>query len=751
MKQLFTLLLVVFAAVVSSKAANPSYADLPIITVSPIAGRSQFSPSTPGTTTCGIREAIAAAQTAAAASTISNGPPGGAVVQFQAGTYSCSGQILFSNRFPNPIILQGVQSGPSPGTIIKYTGTTNCFQTTAPSGLGITSLLLRNMTWTSAAVTTNRLFKLTDVYQLRGDSCLFCGWGLFTNPASGTMSGFIGSVPPAQAAGLVAFETGDGSDYTSGVVEFNDCRFWGCVGMATTTDHQFVTDCSFALNGGQNKTFTPNLWPVGTSYHYPESCYAQSPGWINNSTGGDVLFRGRWSVFNTRVAYIGCKTSLLGSPTFIVDSDAQLESAAYLVLQYDDAADQQINLYAPSSSTARSGCSTIKKPGTITGILPSNLRFHGHGTESLGETNLIYFDKVQAQNNNNTTFFTSLPGGSSGTTTLLDLGDVGGRIISRGTNYFDALRAGVSVDISRCTVSGGTDSGINGVYVVKGRINANGSTSFGWTNAAFVLLQADGLSGYGGIYAASDTIFAHELYYNNVPVQLGPDYYVAAAGQYDVNEGVGTPPTVTFPLTTNSSYFRGNVVIDPLRQFIGDGNSLTNIRGDSIKTAYSTGLTAVTNVSGQVTITANAVSGLISTNIVLTSDATSTTTTPASLGLNCPVGNGSTYVFDCYLYFANSVPADGITVDFVGGPTASSVFRAQAVTFTAAAISASTQLAARTDTATAAPTGNSCMEIHGTANFGTTGNFSPRISVTTHTVGTLTVYKGSSIFFREVP
>jgi hypothetical protein len=523
---------------------------------------------TTGSTTSGLNEAINAAITAAAASTISNGPTGGAIIQLGSGFYDCTGQILLTNKYPNPIHIVGVQSGPSAGTIIRYRGTTNLFQTTQPSGTGMLSLWLENLTVTSMQVATNFLFRLTDVYQLRGDHCLFAGWGYFTNQ---TFSGFIGNTQPVQGTGLVAFYTGDfPNDYSAGVIEFNDCRFWGLAGgVVTTTDHQFVTDCSFALIGGPSKDLsliTPSLWPVGVSYHFPESALSQYAGWINNSSGGDVLFRGRWSTFNTRVAYIHAGVGILGAgPTFIIDSEAQLESAAYLVLEYDDllSTSQNIHIYAPGTPVTRSGISTITKPGTTTGVLPPNVRFHGHGLETLGETNLLYFARGDNSAVNNAQFPTSKNGGvGSGPTTLMESGDIAGRTIIRGTNYLDHLETGVSIDLITPVVTGGTDSGINSAssaYKLKGRIAANGFVSFVWTNATYAILQADGDSGYGGIYLKSDTTFSSELYYNATPTTLGPDYYVAAAGVYAADTGVGTPPTVTFTMTTNIATFFGGL------------------------------------------------------------------------------------------------------------------------------------------------------------------------------------------------
>ncbi len=516
---------------------------------------------TEGSTTTGLQEAINAAFSATSAESISNGPPGGAIIQLQAGFYDCDGQILLSNSFPNPITIEGTGVGAAGGSIIRYRGTTNLCETVTMPGEGMYHITLKNVAVTSMAVTTNILFKLQDVYHLRADHCLFAGWEQFTN---NTFSGFVGGDASAQGLGLVAFEQGIyGVGFNAGVVEFENCFFWSLASAGSfAMDHQFVADCSFARIGGNNRDApVTNLWLTG-SYHYPESAYALNAAWIDNSGAGDVVFRGRWSSFHTKAVYLQVHQhgGIPGAgPTFIVDTPAQLEAAAWLLFQYDDVSGPLTIISEPSYIVA-GACSTVKKPSIITGVIPPGLSFSYHGVKTYGWTN------AQLSSLNAAAGILPRPLHSAyverDTPVQNEYGSPLGMNLVRGTTYADSVDAGVSFDLTYVTLSGGTIAGINGRYDLERLIpvepfNLGHNTWVRtWTNGTYRVLVNSGsvaATGLGSIFLRADAAYARELYANDIPQKLGTNCLLLPGGTYIAIGTNGTPPTVTVPTFTNNS------------------------------------------------------------------------------------------------------------------------------------------------------------------------------------------------------
>lgn len=134
----------------------------------------------------------------------------------------------------------------------------------------------------------------------------------------------------------------------------------------------------------------------------------------------------------------------------------------------------------------------------------------------------------------------------------------------------------------------------------------------------------------------------------------------------------------------------------------------------------------------------------------LATDATSTSITFATTGIGVTVTSGHKYAFIAELYLSDSTAADGAKIDFNGGSATSSNFRAQVTAFDTALNIATVTTALSTSVAASTFTGSGAFEIHGSFEPSSTGTFIIRFAQNAHTVGTLTLARGSHIVMHDV-
>jgi hypothetical protein len=133
----------------------------------------------------------------------------------------------------------------------------------------------------------------------------------------------------------------------------------------------------------------------------------------------------------------------------------------------------------------------------------------------------------------------------------------------------------------------------------------------------------------------------------------------------------------------------------------------------------------------------------------LAADATSTSVSLANTLISVNVVNGHKYIFDAELFLSDSTAADGAVVDFAGGGATATNFRAQITAFdTALNFSTVTTTLAGTGSATTF-TGNGAFEVHGSFEPSSSGTFIVRFAQKTHSVGTLTIARGSNLVMHD--
>ena len=135
----------------------------------------------------------------------------------------------------------------------------------------------------------------------------------------------------------------------------------------------------------------------------------------------------------------------------------------------------------------------------------------------------------------------------------------------------------------------------------------------------------------------------------------------------------------------------------------------------------------------------------------LAANGTTTSATLANISLSASVISGKKYSFTLVLFCANSVPADGVKIDFDGGSATATNFRAQAVGHDAALFLSQQVSALSTDIAAATVTGDAQIEVNGSFEPSGSGTLIPRFAVNSATTGTLTVYRGSNLVLTEIP
>jgi hypothetical protein len=135
---------------------------------------------------------------------------------------------------------------------------------------------------------------------------------------------------------------------------------------------------------------------------------------------------------------------------------------------------------------------------------------------------------------------------------------------------------------------------------------------------------------------------------------------------------------------------------------------------------------------------------------MLAADATNATVTMAASGLTVPVVSGRRYIFRAVLLCEDSVDLDGFAFDF-DTSTAATNFRA----FGIGSDTASGTLFDSSSTALATDfsgngSGVAQVLIEGSYEPSATGNLLIRFAQLVHSVGTLTLYRGSSLILWEV-
>lgn len=135
----------------------------------------------------------------------------------------------------------------------------------------------------------------------------------------------------------------------------------------------------------------------------------------------------------------------------------------------------------------------------------------------------------------------------------------------------------------------------------------------------------------------------------------------------------------------------------------------------------------------------------------LASNFTNATTSPANTALSITVKASRKYSIKLHAFLADSVAADGVVFDFDGGASTVTNFRLHCTLFDTA-LNLSTQVTAlATDMSSATLTGDSLLECYGGLEVNGAGTFILRAWQNSHTAGTLTVYRGSTMEFEDMP
>lgn len=230
-------------------------------------------------------------------------------------------------------------------------------------------------------------------------------------------------------------------------------------------------------------------------------------------------------------------------------------------------------------------------------------------------------------------------------------------------------------------------------------------------------------------------------------------------------------------LSNNTHYFRMQTSDGFGLDFIQDGstrgtlNNSGNWNVGSISISGSTAINSSRDYSGRAgafSTTVTATNGFIGGDAgqftvdskgwqqwpgesTLTSDQTSTSATLASTTLSVTLVAGKTYTFQAELFLSDSTAADGAKIDFNGGTATATTFRAQITAFDTALNLSSQVTALNTASSASTFTGAGAFEVHGTIFVNAGGTFIPQFAQANHSIGTLTLAKGSFIRFHQTP
>jgi len=225
-----------------------------------------FGPDTPGTTTCGIQEAIASLPVSS-----SRTAPGGGVVQLGPGVFYTTSTIqTINNTNPFSLTLRGC--GPEAGGIV-YVGAMpqSVIKAGTPDSLNSVTFHLENL-WLASAINapTNLVYLagngVNDFTMYGGvdwasvRNCWFGYWAEMTNnPPFGLVTARFGDLGPHNLVGL------DVDCNWNQIIEVENCQFTAVMGVGWHTDHGIIRGCQFA-NSGINGNMPYNAWPAGSPF-----------------------------------------------------------------------------------------------------------------------------------------------------------------------------------------------------------------------------------------------------------------------------------------------------------------------------------------------------------------------------------------------------------------------------------------------------------------------------------------------------
>lgn len=561
----------------------------PVVVVFPsgIAIGPNGSIDTTNTTTADIQEAIDYLCTNPRDT---NQAPGGGTIQLQSGFYHVTSSISISNTYMNPVKFLG--SGWMPSTIINYRGATQQpLWTGANTSSYPANVEYHGIIFSYQPLFKQPIFKIKQVGSMYFNRCTFSSYSFLTN---GGIEGTIFNTYATPAgAYIVGLELGDlyfTNFYAYGGALFDECNWRDlAAGGISTMDHIQFRKCSFALIGGNNKEAPlTNAWTASGYYqtNVPDAFYSLHPAWVDYSLYGDVKMDDCDNYY-TYCLLLKAHQNSIGHPTIRNTSAASMEGGAWYLLQYDDigwsgnaygtgtfdSTKAQVEMWIEPDTRVQGLMSLVKATNSIVaGKYPAALKLVNGPSKILGPTNQF---SVAYDFYNDAT-----------KRVIIRSGDAAGKTIINGQTFLDNLAAGVTVDIASCTVSGGTDSGINGTYYLSDRIYAepNGNLNvYCWTNSTYVVVpyaSSAGLGGNGAIHLLTDTNLTNELYGGSDDGNWATGLRVPAAGTYQVSNGAGTPPTVTFTQTTNTTRFAG--AVESRGAYYGNGTGITNIPAAAI-------------------------------------------------------------------------------------------------------------------------------------------------------------------------
>jgi hypothetical protein len=257
---------------------------VPFTTVSPLGianglsaisnNGAMFGPDTPGTTTCGIQEAINSISPA----TNNVTQYGGGVIYLFPGVYyptttiyTPTNPVSFTPKNPCSLVIEGsgeqscviCYSGNNPATVMQIGG--------GRSGLfnpqNALDFSIRNLCFaTKANGQTNML--LVDginggIFRAHIELCWFTPWQAFTNSNGG--GGPADLIPIDVRCNL-------GAD----LMTIDKCQFYGVNSIYWATDHGSIRDCFFAYSGLES------TWPSGSPFSFGTAICCGEPGSLIN-------------------------------------------------------------------------------------------------------------------------------------------------------------------------------------------------------------------------------------------------------------------------------------------------------------------------------------------------------------------------------------------------------------------------------------------------------------------------------------
>jgi hypothetical protein len=209
-----------------------------------------FGPDTPGTTTCGIQEALNALP---AVTNYLGDIAGGGTIELSYGEFNCTGQISFPNVYPAEIIMKGKGKF---NTIVNYTGSTvqDFIKTSRVSGQNSNgsseasfTLKLSDIAFSYVNYANKKyIMNLSAFVNVFIDNCLYCAHELLTQPGSGA-AGTYSHAAPSAAAGIVGLKV-DVSN--TQVVSIMNTDFISLAsGLAPLTSPIYLDNCQFRYCG----------------------------------------------------------------------------------------------------------------------------------------------------------------------------------------------------------------------------------------------------------------------------------------------------------------------------------------------------------------------------------------------------------------------------------------------------------------------------------------------------------------------